>query len=362
MINKNRKQLIFSSIIILLPAIVGLLLWNRLPQRMATHWGADAVADGFSGKAFTVFGIPAILLVIHWLCIFITAKDPKNKDQSHKVFHIVLWIIPVISLIVCGTIYSLALGSEVSMDQAVRVLIGILLVVLGNYLPKCKQNHTIGVRVTWTLKNEENWNKTHRFTGRLWVFGGVLILATIFVSFEKYMFAVFAMILIFAIVPILYSYVYYRKQLKEGTATKEGMASTPEEKKFNIGLWIFVSIILVIVGISLLGEKMEIQYSDTSFTINANFWDDATIPYADIDNIEYREQDEPGSRTFGYGSFSLMMGEFNNSEFGNYTRYSHCKCDSCVVLTIGDEVLVLNGEDDESTRQIYEELTRRVGE
>lgn len=360
MIKKNKIPLILSSIVILLPVFAGLLLWNRLPQRMPTHWGADAAADGFGGKAFTVFGIPVILLALHWLLICITAKDPKNQDQSRKVFHIVLWVVPVVSLLICGTMYFLALGNEGSMDLAVRALFGILFVALGNYLPKCKPNHTIGVRVTWTLRNEENWNRTHRFTGRLWVFGGVLVLATLFVPLEKFMYSVLVFALVLGCLPILYSYLYYRRQLKKGTATKEEMVSTPEEKKWNTGVWIFAIVILIPVIFLFTTGKIEITYQDTSFTIHANVWADATISYADIDSMEYRKQDEPGSRTFGYGSFSLMMGEFTNSEFGNYTRYSHCKCDACVVLTIGDKVLVLNGEDEESTEQIYRELTERV--
>ena len=92
MIKRNKLKLIFSSILIFLPSVVGLLLWNRLPESMTTHWGADGNADGFSGKAFAVFGMPLILLAIHWLCIFFTTKDPKNKDQNHKVFGLVLWI------------------------------------------------------------------------------------------------------------------------------------------------------------------------------------------------------------------------------------------------------------------------------
>ena len=85
MIRTHKRGLILSSIAILLPMIVGLILWNRLPDQMVTHFGGDRVPDGTSGKAFAVFGLPVILLALHWLCVFITTKDPKNSGQNPKM-------------------------------------------------------------------------------------------------------------------------------------------------------------------------------------------------------------------------------------------------------------------------------------
>ncbi len=59
MLKKNKSRIIISSIIILLPMIFGLIMWDKLPDTMTTHWGADGNADGFSGKVFAVFGLPA---------------------------------------------------------------------------------------------------------------------------------------------------------------------------------------------------------------------------------------------------------------------------------------------------------------
>ena len=230
MIKKNKYQLILSSVIILLPIVVGLLIWNYLPEQIATHYNLDGEPDGWSGKAFTILGLPVIIFIIHWICVFFTARDAKNKDQSSKVYHMILWILPITSLIVCGHTYAIALGWDVSIDIMVRILLGILFVILGNYMPKCSQNHTIGIRVAWTLRNEENWNKSHRFTGRLWVFGGISILATLFVPLKN-MYVFFLLILLMAFAPMIYSFLYYRKQLKTGTATKEDAVLTPSEKK-----------------------------------------------------------------------------------------------------------------------------------
>ncbi len=363
MIKKNKTQVILSTIVTLLPIVAGLIMWNILPERIATHWNASGEIDGWSGKSFAIFGLPVIMLAAHWLCILVTAHDPKNSGQNDKIFKIVLWILPITSLITSGAVYAIALGSDISIDLMVRVLIGLMFVLLGNYLPKCKQNHTIGVKITWTLQNEENWNKTHRFTGRLWVLGGIFILATMFIPMKSYGGVFVMVLLLLSFLPMIYSYVYHRKQVKAGTASapKEKAQQSPWEKKFTIVSLIFGAIVTVFVVVLLVTGDIRVQFADSSFTVKAAYWEDAAIDYADIESIEYRKQDNPGVRTFGFGSFKLLMGDFENDEFGKYTRYSYAKCASSIVLTVKGEIFVLNGADEESTREIYEELLERCG-
>ena len=214
MIKNNKGKLILSSAIILLPALTGWVFWSKLPERMAVHWGSDGNADGWCSKLFTVLGIPLILLALHWLCVLITAKDPKNKGQSQKVLNMILWIVPVISVFSGGVIYATAVGKEFNIEAIVLLLIGLMFVIIGNYLPKCKQNHTIGIKVKWALENEKNWNATHRFGGRLWVIGGLLMIVGGLLSPSTIPWVLLIIFPVLAIVPIVYSYVYYRKQMK----------------------------------------------------------------------------------------------------------------------------------------------------
>lgn len=358
MIRRNKWQLIISSVIILLPIVAGLLIWNYLPEQIATHWGVSGNPDRWSSKSFAILGMPLIFLAVHWICIFFTSRDPKNKEQSSKVFGMVLWILPILSLIICGFIYALVLGNNVNGDMIVRVPLGVMFVVLGNYMPKCRQNHTIGVKVTWALRNEENWNKTHRFTGRLWVFGGLVLLASLSVPIENVMNVVFILIIVMAFAPVLYSYVYYRKQLKAGTATKEDAVPFPAIKiSLIIGIVIFaLAMLFLFIG------KFEVEFRENSFTIEANSWENATVYYADIDHIEYREQSVRGTRTFGYGTPFIVMGECENEEFGNYTGYIYKSCDAGVIITVDDKKLIINGKDEEHTKAIYDELIKRTDE
>lgn len=216
MIKKNKWKLLVSSLVTVLPIAVGLILWDALPERVATHWGFDGTADGWSGKPFAVFFMPLLLLAVHWVCLLVTSLDPKNNGQTQKIVGLVFWICPMISLFASGMIYAAALGTGVKVEASLPVILGVIFVVVGNYLPKCKQNYTIGIKVPWALENEENWNATHRFGGKVWVAGGLLSMLCILLPQAVMNYALFMIIIPVAVIPCLYSYGYYRKQTRSG--------------------------------------------------------------------------------------------------------------------------------------------------
>ena len=208
MIKKNWKTLLITSLVTLLPMLAGVIMWNQLPEQIPSHWNASGEIDGWSSKAFSVFGMPLILLAAQWLCAIVTAADPKKKNHTDKILHLVLWIIPVISLVLHTVTYAVALGKEVRMEVVMPVFIGLVLAIIGNYLPKCKQNYTIGIKIPWTLSSDENWNKTHRFAGRLWVVCGLVILLT---GFFGGFWIFLGIVLLMVLAPFIYSYSLHRK-------------------------------------------------------------------------------------------------------------------------------------------------------
>jgi len=176
MIKQNKKMIILTSIVTLLPIVIGLLLWNQLPQLMATHFNFNGQPNGYSSKTFTVFVLPLILLVIHLFCVIGTSIDPKSKNINKKIFSIVLWISPLISLLVCSCIYGYALGYITNISFLTELMIGVLFIVLGNYIPTVKPNYTVGIRTSWALDDPDNWYHTHRFGGKCMVIGGILLI------------------------------------------------------------------------------------------------------------------------------------------------------------------------------------------
>jgi uncharacterized membrane protein len=208
MIKKNWKMLLITSLAILLPVFAGIVLWNQLPEQIPTHWNMQGEIDGYSSKSFSVFGLPLILLAIHWFTVCVTLADPKKQNHSEKILHLVFWIIPSLSIILSAVTYSTAMGKGVRMELIVSVLLGLLFVAIGNYLPKCKQNYTIGIKLPWTLHSEENWNRTHRLAGWLWVIGGLLIISA---GFFNLVWLTLSAPLLMALVPTAYSYILYLK-------------------------------------------------------------------------------------------------------------------------------------------------------
>jgi uncharacterized membrane protein len=208
MIRKNLKVLVITSIVILLPILAGLLLWNQLPEKVPSHWNAAGEVDGWSSKGFTVFGMPLILLAAQWLCVLATAADPKSKNHSGKMLQLVLWIMPVITTVLHVITYAVALGQQVQVEVVMPILLGLVFIIIGNYMPKCKQNYTIGIKIPWTLDSEENWNRTHRMAGRIWVVCGFLMILTAF-SGIFWLFFIFTIPMVFG--PLLYSYILHKK-------------------------------------------------------------------------------------------------------------------------------------------------------
>ena len=180
---------------------------------MPSHWNIHGEVDGWCSKPFAVFGLPALMLALQWVCLFACTADPKYQNYNPKMLKLVLWICPAIGLILCCMVYPQAMGYSVPIEIIMPLLVGILFIIVGNWLPKCQQTYTMGIKLPWTFASEENWNATHRFGGKVWVTGGILTMLTAFFgSFWLLMVILAAMV----ILPTVYSYLYYRNHEEEG--------------------------------------------------------------------------------------------------------------------------------------------------
>ncbi len=208
MLKKRMKTIIITSLLILVPMLAGIILWGSLPDRMATHFNALGQADGWGSKGFTVFGIPVIFLAMHLVCVAVLAADPKNKDTNSKAITMVLWVFPIMSVVMYAIIFGKALEMAVDVPLIMMLFFGLFFAIIGNYLPKCRQNYTLGIKVPWTLNDPDNWNRTHRFAGRLWTVCGILMMLLSFTrSFPLFL----GIAMVMVTVPVIYSYLYYRR-------------------------------------------------------------------------------------------------------------------------------------------------------
>ena len=358
---KYKKQLIISSIVILLPIVVGLLLWNQLPDTFATHWGVDGQPDGFSSKAFAVFAMPVLLVALQFFCVWITEVTNRKNEQSPKVMNLIFCIMPVLSLLCNGMVYAIALGKIWDWATLMPITLGLLFAVIGNYMPKCTQNTTIGIKVIWTLNNEENWNATHRFAGKTWVAAGLITMFSALLPTSIGYPIMFVALIGAGAGAALYSYLYYRKQLKAGTAIPiRDIPADPKAKTSRRIVRILVLAILIGTSYVMFSGSIEYDFREDALVMDATFSAPVNLPYDSIEAMEYREGNVEGVRVGGFGSFKLLLGFFENEEFGTYSRYTYYKNESCIVVKAKGDTLVFCGADAEETREIYNTLLDKM--
>ena len=208
----NKKTLILTSVVMLLPILIGILLWNKLPDSMAVHFNFDNEADGYREKWFAVIIVPFILLAVHLIMAMIIAADPRKKNISSKVYGINIWVLPSLSLVLTAVIYVYNLGIHFNISLFLGIFLGITYIIIGNYLPKTRQNYTIGCLLPWTYANEENWNKTNRLAGVINIIIGILVIINAAMGMFDIFYSLLMAVIIGYLIPLGYSYFLHVKK------------------------------------------------------------------------------------------------------------------------------------------------------
>lgn len=351
MIKKYRNKIIATSLMLMVPMLFGLLNWNRISPNTPTHWGADGIADGFGGRALIVFGLPLITLALHWLSLFFVLKDQEKKKQNSKALTLMFWIVPIVSMGIYIPVYYQVFNQSFSMVSGMSLLLGLLFTVLGNYMPKIKQNSTFGIKICWALHNEENWNKTHRFAAKIWVVAGLLMILAAFLPADFAISFNVCTILVLVFAPILYSYFLYRAD------RKKGIVYFKNSKSEKIRVWISSVAgiaIPVLVMVVLFTGSVNVECTPSSMRLDGSFWKTTTLDYSEIESIEYQEDLQIGIRDNGIGSMRLAIGHFSNEEFGSYILYSYTNVPEYLVIKEKNgQTLVIGLNDPEKMQEIY---------
>ncbi len=357
----NKLKMIISTVIIFLPTVFGLIFSKQLSQTIAIHWGLDGNPDQYASTLWVVVLFPALIAILQWICVFITNKTNQNIKQSKKVLELIYWICPAISIFSSGVIYSAGLGLKPDMLFLMCCFFGILFIIIGNYMPKCLQNSTVGIKIKWTLANEENWNATHRFTGRVWFFSGIVLFLIAFLQGNIRYYCITTVMIVAIMSPLVYSYIYYRKQLSGGALTKDDFKYQCSSKRAAIVGTIVTVIILATVLFIMFTGNVKIGFYDDKLEIDATYWEDTFLNFSDISDVEYINSIEKAERLNGFASGRLMLGWFNSQELENHTRYMYISCKSCVLITTKEgKKLVINRPDESQTWALYEDLLLRL--
>lgn len=206
--NKFRRTLLLTTAVCLLPMLLSAALYSQLPDQIPIHWNAAGQPDNYAPKLFAAFGLPALMAVFNLLVHLLFQADPKRANMGHMLRLLALWCCPVLCVILMPVTLFSALGVPLSIPVIVSAVVGVLFILIGNYLPKSGQSYTMGVRLPWTLDDPDNWRKTARLSGYLFIFAGALIFLC---GCLQLFWPALVALLLAVIVPAVYSYLLYRR-------------------------------------------------------------------------------------------------------------------------------------------------------
>ena len=215
-------HLLFPLVALSIPWIYIALIWNQLPQTIATHFDISGAPDKFGARNEIIYG-PIITTVVgifmYFLLLNIHKIDPKKKYTAttagvlSKIAVITLLLLCGVSMMMC---YS-ALRGRIEGLPLLFCGISLFFAYMGNLMHSIKPNYFAGFRVPWALENEENWRKTHQLASKIWFAGGVaLAIVSLLLNVKILVFVFMGGVLIMTIIPALYSYNLYRQSLRSG--------------------------------------------------------------------------------------------------------------------------------------------------
>ncbi|MGZ6507153.1 MAG: SdpI family protein [Tumebacillaceae bacterium] len=200
-------------LVALAPIVAGLLLYDRLPEQMTVHFGVNNVPNGFQSKNDALLTFGALGLFVPLLMKIVPAIDPRRENYKKfaGAYEVIRFAITVLLSCINATVLLYNMGYHVNIQMVVMILVGLLFMVLGNYLGQIRFNYFMGIRTPWTLSNEEVWRKTHRLAGPLYLVGGALVLIGAFLPAPWSVLCLIVPAIVAGVIPLIYSYVIFKK-------------------------------------------------------------------------------------------------------------------------------------------------------
>lgn len=209
-----RNIIIFSVLIIIILFAIAAYGWVAIPdgQQIPVHWDVNGEVDRYGSKIEGLLLIPGITVLLTLLFAFLPRIDPRraNLAQSQKAY-IAIWAgTLMLLLIVQILIVSAAVGNPVNIGSIIPVAVGILFIIIGNYLPKTRSNFYMGVRTPWTLSSNLSWDKTHRLAGRLFILMGLIMIGSVFIQGVLWVWIMMGGLIAMVIGLMAYSYIVWK--------------------------------------------------------------------------------------------------------------------------------------------------------
>jgi uncharacterized membrane protein len=201
--NKSNVSILFFFISV----ILGVICYPSMPDQMVIHWGPNGEPNGFAPKLVGVSFIPVVMLFI-----FVAVRSQKQYYQKFQSSHdTILNTLMIVLLVIHGVIIAYGYGYMLNIGIFVTLILGILFVTIGNFMPRFRHNYLIGIRTPWTLASEEVWKNTHLLSSRVFFIGGILIMLTSFLPTTIHYILMLIIVLVTILISIGSSHYYYKK-------------------------------------------------------------------------------------------------------------------------------------------------------
>lgn len=209
-------------LIVVVAIVASAAVYQRLPETIPTHWDMDGQPNGWSSRAFGAWFTPVLLLGMWALVRILPAIDPRGANYAKfgGAFEAIIESLMLFLLGVHILILRAGLGQSAPVQRVVPIGVGILLIVVGNLLPRMRPNWFIGIRTPWTLSSDRVWEKTHRFGGRVFVAGGLLIVLAAFASPQAASIVLVTVVVLAAAAVLIYSYAEWKREQSTVTTAR----------------------------------------------------------------------------------------------------------------------------------------------
>ncbi|GIN12720.1 immunity protein SdpI [Shouchella clausii] len=207
------KKHLFPLLAITISLLVWLFAYKHLPAEMPVHWGVNGEVDRYAPTFSAFLLLNGILIAIYAMLLFLPRLDPKkdNYNKFTRTYSIMCNVLIALSLAISIVTVLTGIGAPVSINRVVPVAIGILFIILGNYMQTIKPNWFVGIKTPWTISNDEVWRKTHRLGGRLFIGGGLLLIIEPFLPRSVSAVLSVGLIVVLVGVPMAYSYILHKR-------------------------------------------------------------------------------------------------------------------------------------------------------
>jgi len=204
-----------AILVLLIMLVAGIVIYPYLPERVPIHWNAAGQVDNYGSRSFGAFMLPFFTVGIYVLMLVLPLVDPRRENYLKFLgaYRIIRLGLVLFMAVLHGLVLTSALGYYVPMDRVMPALLGLLFILIGNYLPRIRYNYFVGIRTPWTLANEEVWRKSHRFAGMAYVLAVVIFILVAFLARGTLAFmVVITAIILAAVLSVIYSLIIFPRR------------------------------------------------------------------------------------------------------------------------------------------------------